>query len=83
MPSIGLQPDEIIKAFAMDDVHHRFPPVLSVPQAADLLGRPADTIRLWITQGKLKGAVRKRGKAYFIWRDRLIKAIFDGPEWRN
>ncbi len=83
MPSIGLQPDEIEKAFANDDLHRRFPAILSVTQAAELLGRPADTIRLWITQGKLKGAAHKRGKAHFIWRDRLIKVIFDGPEWRN
>ena len=80
MPPIGLQPDDIEKAFAQDP---RFPAVLSVAQAAELLGRPADTIRLWIAQGKLKGAARKRGKAHFIWRDRLIKIIFDGPEWKN
>lgn len=83
MAGINLKPEEIAAAFATDDLRKRFPPVLNVAQAADLLGRPADTIRLWITQGRFKGAVRKRGKGYLIWRDHFLKAAFDGPEWHD
>jgi excisionase family DNA binding protein len=59
------------------------PPILSPHGLADLLGLSVKTIYEWLSNGRLNGAYRKRGKHNLIWRDRAIHLIFNGPEWKK
>lgn len=49
-----------------------FPPVLTPTLAALLIDRTPGAIYHYPAAGKLKGAVRKRGKHLLIWRDRAL-----------
>jgi len=59
----------------------RFPPVLNVTQAAELLGVSVKTIYDWSSKGRLRRCSRRRGKRLYFWRDRLIREVFEGKEW--
>jgi hypothetical protein len=59
------------------------PPILSPGQLASVLGLSIKTVYLWIADGRLDGAFRRRGKHLLIWRDRAIDQIFNGPNWSN
>lgn len=59
----------------------RYPPVLSVEQASDLLGISVKTLYEWRAKGRLDGTCRKRGKHLFFWRDKIIDIIFNGKDW--
>ncbi len=72
-PQLSL--DEIRRA--MSD----YPPIITVKQLAKILNLSASTMYFWISQGRLCGAMRKRGRHNLIWRDRVISLIFDGPDW--
>ena len=83
--SRGLRPltkEEILAAF-QDAPWNRFGPFLTPQQLGELIGVPRATIYFWIAQGRLDGAVRKRGKHWLIWRDRAIAILLDGPNWNN
>ena len=58
-------------------------PILSPAELADLCGVSRKTIYQWISQGRLDGAFRKRGKHVFIWRDRALDLLYNGPDWSN
>jgi excisionase family DNA binding protein len=54
----------------------KFPPVLTVNQAAELLQVPKATVYDWSSRGLLKGCSRRMGKHLRFWRDRLLKHVF-------
>ena len=76
-----LRPGELDALFADPATARQFPPLLSTKQAAELLGVSEKTLGYWKSAGRLEGVVRKRGKRNFYLRNRLIAAVFEGPEW--
>lgn len=74
---IGLTPREIANAFADPGWGNRFPPVLSIDQAVDLLQVPKNTIYSWSSRGLLRGCSRKVGKHLRFFRDRLLDRVFN------
>jgi excisionase family DNA binding protein len=54
----------------------RFPPVLTVAQAAELLKVPIRTIYSWSSRGLLDRCAAKVGKHLRIRRDRLIQTFW-------
>jgi Helix-turn-helix domain len=73
---------EIRRAFA-DGSGASWPPILSPSRLAQLLGRSPRTVYEWIRRGHFDGCFRKRGKHDFIWRDRAIEILFNGPDWKT
>ena len=55
----------------------KFPPVLTVDQAAELLQVPKTTVYDWSSRGLLNGCARRVGKHLRIWRDRLLTSVFN------
>jgi excisionase family DNA binding protein len=53
----------------------RFPPILNVDQAADLLQVPKQTIYDWSSRGLLDGCKARIGKHLRLFRDRLLQKI--------
>lgn len=58
-----------------------WPPLLTVEQAADMIGVPKKTIYVWSSAGRLDLCARRRGKRLYILRDRFVKGFFDGAAW--
>jgi len=75
--SLRLTDKELASAFAEPACAQRFPPVLTVEQAADLLQVPRDTIYQWRSRGLLGSCCRKVGKHLRFFRDRLLKQAFN------
>jgi excisionase family DNA binding protein len=48
---------------------------LTVPQAAELLGRPVATVRRWCSEGTIPGAVRFGMRAFAIPRQSVEKFV--------
>jgi excisionase family DNA binding protein len=69
--------DEIQRAFTAPESGARFPPVLTVDQAAELLQVPKATVYDWSSRGLLAGCGRKVGKHLRLWRDKLLFKIFN------
>ena len=74
---LNLTDKEIAAAFSEPRWAERFPPVLTVNQAADLVSVPRQTIYSWSSDGKLRGCARKAGKHLRIFRDRFVKRVFN------
>ena len=68
---------ELEAAFSDSEASRRFPPVLSVAQAADLLQVPVATIHDWSSRGLLRRCARKIGKHLRISRDRFMQQAFN------
>jgi hypothetical protein len=75
--ALCLTPKEIAASFADPLWGARFPPVLDIDQAAELLHTPKATIYDWSSRGYLKGCCRPVGKRLLFWRDRLLHLIFN------
>lgn len=75
---LNLTDIEVARAFADPLWATKYPPILSVEQAADLAGVPKGTIYSWSSSGQLQGVARKVGKHLRIFRDRFVKHIFNG-----
>lgn len=75
--SLKLSDQEIASAFSDSEWAKRYPPVLNVDQAAELIGVPKATIYSWSSRGQLKGCARKVGKHLRFFRDRLLKRAFN------
>lgn len=56
----------------------RFPPILSVELAAELLHVPKATIYDWSSRGLLGSCAQKAGKHLCIARDLLVHLVFTG-----
>ncbi len=55
----------------------KFPPVLTVDEAAQLARVPKQTVYAWSSQGLLKGCSRKVGRHLRILRDKFVLKIFN------
>ncbi len=77
---IQLTKAEIAKAFREGN-GAQIPVILSTEQLAALVSRSPKTIYEWVALGYLDGTFRKRGNGHLFWRDRVIQALFNGPEW--
>lgn len=75
--NLHLTARELANAFADPAWAGKFPPILSVPQAAELLQVPVGTIYAWSSQGLLKGCGRRVGKHLRFFRDRLLLHILN------
>ena len=75
-----LTADEIRRGFDTSEWGTKFPPILSVQQAAALAGVPPGTIYDWSSQGDLRGCAARKGKRLRIWRDRFIAWLFEGVD---
>ena len=76
-PPLELSAKEIQQAFAAPEWAARFPPVLTVDQAAELIRVPKGTIYDWSSRGLLAGCGRRVGKHLRLWRDKLLLKIFN------
>ena len=56
----------------------RFPPILTVDQAADLMTVPKATIYAWSSRGLLDECSARAGKHLRILRDEFIKKFLSG-----
>ncbi len=63
---------EIAAAFTSDPWATKFPPILTVDQAVELLQVPKGTIYDWSSRGLLTQSAFRAGKHLRFWRDRLI-----------
>ena len=68
---------ELATAFADPESARRFPPILNVAQAADLMQVPIATVHDWSSRGLLRGCARKIGKHLRISRDRFLRKAFN------
>ena len=75
--SLKLTDREVAAPFADSTTAERFPPVMTVDQAAELLQVPKQTIYGWRSQGLLRECSRKLGRHVRFYRDRLIKQVFN------
>ena len=75
--ALRITKEEIAAAFAVGEWANRFPPILTVDQAAELLSIPKATLYSWKSQGKLKGCCQKLGKHLRFYRDRLIQTVMN------
>lgn len=81
--SLRLTNHEVAAAFAQDGWAVKFPPILTVDRAADLLQVPKATVYAWRSQKLLKGCGRKVGKHVRFFRDRLILKLMNEGLYSN
>jgi excisionase family DNA binding protein len=75
--SLSLTAREVASAFEDPTWSARFPPVLTVDQAAELLQVPKQTIYDWRSRGLLQNCCRRVGKHLRFVRDRLLFLVFN------
>ncbi len=75
--SLRLTPSELSSPFANTEWGTKYPPVLTVDQAAELLQVPKATIYDWSSRDLLRGCSRRVGKHLRFFRDRLLQRIFN------
>lgn len=68
---------EVAVMFSDPESAAKFPPVLTVDEAAQLARVPKQTVYGWSSQGLLKGCSRRVGKHLRILRDKFILKIFN------
>ena len=68
---------ELSAPFVESDWGSRFPPVMTVGQAAEMLQVPKSTIYDWSSRGMLRGCARRVGKHLRIFRERLLRHVFN------
>jgi hypothetical protein len=74
-PAPLLSITEIGEAFA--PYQDRFPPILSLAQAAEIARIKPSMLTRLVSEGKFRNCVR-RGKPLLFWRDRFIMGLFNG-----
>ena len=74
---LKLTASELSAPFLNTDWGRKFPPVLTVDQAAELLQLPRATLYGWSSQGRLRGCGRRVGKHLRIFCDRLLQKVFN------
>ena len=75
--SLRLTDKEIALSFSDPLWAEKFPPIMSVEQAAALLQLPVATIYDWRSRGLLGKCSRKVGKRVHFFRDRLVQHVFN------
>ncbi len=79
MPRLSaISATEVASAFAAAPWAERFPPVLTIEQACDLLQIPRRTLFRWLAEGRFASATSIQGKHRRFFRDRLVQAFFRG-----
>jgi len=68
---------EVASLFSSTELARRYPPIMNVQQAAELLQVPVNTIYDWSSRGLLKGCARRMGKHLRFFRQRLIQQMFN------
>jgi hypothetical protein len=74
---IELTDREIAQFFSDPATAAKYPPVLKLSEAAELLQIPQGTLRDWRSRGLLPGCARRLGREVRFIRDRLIKQVFN------
>ena len=74
---LKLTDQEIKAAFAAGPWAERFPPLLTITQAAELLQVPKSTLYDWRSRGLLNRCSRRLGKRVLFVRDRLLQCLFN------
>ncbi|QDV20641.1 Helix-turn-helix domain protein [Gimesia panareensis] len=64
--------DEITQSFSVGEWADKYPPILTIDQAAELLQIPKATLYQWRSAGRLTGCVQRVGKHLRFLRDRLV-----------
>ena len=82
---VKLSADELTTNFTSGPWAEKYPPILTIAQAADMLQVPVGTLRFWRTTGKLNGCSRRYGRVLRFYRDRLVRWFFrgGGTPWRR
>ena len=75
--NLKLTDKEIAATFADTATAEKYPPVMTIEQAAGLLQVPIETIYQWRSQRRLGTCCRKVGKHLRFYRDRLVKKAFN------
>lgn len=75
--ALRISKEEIAATFAAGEWSTRYPPILTVDQAAELLSIPKATLYAWKSQGKLKGCCQKLGKHLRFYRDRFVQTVMN------
>ncbi|QDV19492.1 Helix-turn-helix domain protein [Gimesia panareensis] len=75
--SLNLTSREIEASFKEGVYAEKFPPILTIAQAAELLQIPVGTLRDWRSHGLLDDCCTKTGKHIRFHRDRFMKLIFN------
>jgi excisionase family DNA binding protein len=74
---MNLSAKDVANTFADPNVAAKYPPIMTIEEAAALLSVPKATIYDWSSRGLLRGCGRKVGKHLRFFRDRLILKIFN------
>lgn len=75
--SLNLNGREISAPFKEGVYAEKFPPILTIEQAAELVQIPVGTLRDWRSRGLLDDCCTKAGKHIRFHRDRFMKLIFN------
>lgn len=75
--SLRLTAQDVANAFADPLWAAKFPPVLTIGQAAELLQVPKQTLYDWNSRGLLRGCCRKTGKHLRFFRDKFLYFVFN------
>lgn len=75
--SLKLTDKEISSSFADPNWAERFPPVMTLDQAAEMLQMSKATLYDWRSRGLLGTCSRKVGKHVRFFRDRLLRLVFN------
>ena len=75
--NLKLSEQEIKSAFTEGPWAERFPPVLTIDQASELIQVPKSTLYDWRSRGLLGRCSRRVGKRVLFVRDRLLQQIFN------
>jgi len=75
--SLRLTDKEIASSFAGPLWAERFPPIMTLDQAAELLQMSKATLYDWRSRGLLGKCSRKIGKHVRVFRDRLLQQAFN------
>lgn len=75
--NLKITQEEVTRTFSTGEWAGKYPPILTVVQAAELLSVPKATIYQWKSEGKLTGCVQRVGKHLRLFRDRLILKLMN------
>lgn len=74
---LDLTAKELANTFADPHCAAKYPPILTIEEAANLLRLPKATLYDWKSRGLLKGCCRKVGKHLRFFRDRFLLQVFN------
>ena len=67
-----LTPKEVAAAFGDSEWATKYPPLLTLEQAAELIQIPVQTLYSWRSRGLMGNCSRKIGKHVRVFRDRFL-----------